>query len=81
MEAAVSNGVKGIEAECGGACSCGTCHAYIDESFWGVVGGACDDESDMLEFADNIKPNSRLSCQVSVTSDMDGMVITIPPSE
>ncbi|MGE6608038.1 2Fe-2S iron-sulfur cluster-binding protein [Halomonas sp. NPDC076908] len=81
MEAAVKNGVTGIVAECGGACSCATCHGYIDPSWLQEVGAPSEDELDMLEFANEAKENSRLCCQVVMTEALDGMVIQIPSSQ
>jgi ferredoxin, 2Fe-2S len=78
MEAAIKNGVPGIEAECGGACACSTCHVYIDESWREKVGEPSPMEEDMLDFAYEVKPNSRLSCQIKVRDDLDGLVVTTP---
>jgi 2Fe-2S ferredoxin len=81
MEGAVSNGVRGIVAECGGACSCATCHAYIDVSWLEKTGLAEGDEADMLEFAHEPKPTSRLTCQIEVTSELEGLRIEIPDEQ
>lgn len=81
MEGAVANGVRGIVAECGGACSCATCHAYVDDSWLGTVGQAKGDEESMLEFAFNPKPGSRLTCQIEVTSDLEGLRVVIPEQQ
>jgi 2Fe-2S ferredoxin len=78
MEAAVMNGVPGIIAECGGACTCATCHAYVDESFVDIVGPPSMMEEDMLDFAFEVKPNSRLTCQIKVTDALDGLVMRVP---
>ncbi|MCE1236237.1 MAG: 2Fe-2S iron-sulfur cluster-binding protein [Hyphomicrobiales bacterium] len=78
MEAAVRNGVPGIEAECGGACACATCHVYVAEDWYGRVGAPQPMEEDMLDFAFEVKPNSRLSCQIKVTEELDGLVVDIP---
>ena len=77
MEAATHNGVQGIAAECGGQCSCATCHVYIEGDFFEKVGAPQDDEEDMLDFSDLRKPNSRLGCQVTLSDDLDGMVIRV----
>ena len=69
MENAVRNDVPGIEAECGGACACATCHVYVDEEPM---------EEDMLDFAFEPQPNSRLSCQITVSDALDGLVVTVP---
>ena len=78
MEAAVKNNVPGIEAECGGACACATCHVYVDEAWMDKVGAAQPMEADMLDFASDLKPNSRLSCQIRVTPELDGLVVRTP---
>ena len=78
METAIKNGVPGIEAECGGACACSTCHVYIDEAWREKTGEPSPMEEDMLDFAFEVKPNSRLSCQIKVTEALDGLVVTTP---
>ncbi len=78
METAVRNAVPGVEAECGGACACATCHVYIEESFMPVVGEPEIMEEDMLDLAYDTRATSRLSCQVPITDEMDGMVVTVP---
>jgi 2Fe-2S ferredoxin len=82
METATKNGVRGIVAECGGACSCATCHVYVNDEFMGAVGGVNDLEDDMLDGAmAERKPNSRLSCQIKMTSDLDGLTVRIAPKQ
>lgn len=81
MDAAVRNGVKGIQAECGGACSCATCHGYIENNWIEKVGFAEGDELDMLEFASDVQQNSRLCCQVKITADLEGIVIRLPETQ
>ncbi len=81
MEAATSNDIPGIDADCGGACACATCHVYIDENWTNVVGAAADLESEMLEVAEDVKPNSRLACQVKVSDEMDGLRVITPESQ
>ena len=81
MEAAVSNAIPGIEADCGGACACATCHAYIEEAYKSVVGEKEAVEASMLEFAEGVSENSRLCCQISVTEKMDGMRVTTPEEQ
>ena len=78
MEAAVKNGVPGIEAECGGACSCATCHVYVDEAWTEKTGEPQAMEEDMLDFAQDANETSRLSCQIIVRDDLDGLVVKIP---
>jgi 2Fe-2S ferredoxin len=78
MENAVKHMVPGIEAECGGACACATCHVYVDEAWTDVVGSPEPMEEDMLDFAFDVRPNSRLSCQIKVKAELDGLVVRIP---
>lgn len=81
MDAAVRNGVKGMQAECGGACSCATCHCYIEGDWFEQVGAPEGDEEGMLEFAFEAKENSRLACQIKVSPSLDGMVVRLPSSQ
>ena len=78
MENAIRNDVPGIEAECGGACACATCHVYVDEAWREKVGGPSPMEEDMLDFGFDVKENSRLSCQIKVTDELDGLVVRTP---
>ncbi|WP_193177549.1 2Fe-2S iron-sulfur cluster-binding protein [Oricola nitratireducens] len=78
MENAVKNSVPGIEAECGGACACATCHVYVDEAWTDIVGKPDVMEEDMLDFAYEPKPVSRLSCQIKMTDELDGLVVHVP---
>jgi ferredoxin, 2Fe-2S len=78
MEAAIKNNVPGIEAECGGACACATCHVYVEEVWRAVVGEPSPMEEDMLDFGYDVRPNSRLSCQIKVTDDLDGLIVSTP---
>jgi 2Fe-2S ferredoxin len=78
MENAIRNGVPGIEAECGGACACATCHVYVDEEWRSVTGQPEPMEEDMLDFAYEVRPTSRLSCQIRVSDALDGLVVTVP---
>ena len=81
MEAAIRNGIPGIEAECGGACSCATCHVYVDEAWSEKVGKPSLMEEDMLDFAFDVRPTSRLSCQIKVTDELDGLVVNTPEQQ
>ncbi len=81
METALKNGVPGIEAECGGACACATCHVYVDEAWLEKVGKPEQMEEDMLDFAFDVRPNSRLSCQIRVRPELDGLVVTTPEKQ
>jgi len=78
METANKQGVPGIEAECGGACACATCHVYVDEAWLPIVGQPSPMEEDMLDFGYDVRSNSRLSCQIKVTSEIDGLVVRTP---
>src|SRR5437660_890867 len=78
METAIKNGIPGIEAECGGACACSTCHVYVDEAWREKTGEPAPMEEDMLDFAFDLRPNSRLSCQIKVTQELDGLIVTTP---
>ena len=81
MQGAIDNMLGGIVAECGGACSCATCHCYIDSAWSNKVGQAGSIETDMIEFAANRQDNSRLSCQLKVTEELDGLVVHLPESQ
>lgn len=81
MENAIRNGVPGIEAECGGACACATCHVYVGEEWREKTGEPEPMEEDMLDFAYELKPNSRLSCQITVSDELDGLVVTVPAKQ
>lgn len=81
MEAAKLNNVPGIEAECGGACACATCHVYVDENWREKTGSAAQMEEDMLDFAFDVRDESRLSCQIKVTDEFDGLVLRIPAKQ
>ena len=81
MEAAVSNNVPGIEADCGGACACATCHVYVSDQWLEKVGERGELEQSMLEFSDSMRPNSRLSCQIPLTEELDGLVVDMLESQ
>jgi 2Fe-2S ferredoxin len=78
MESAIKNSVPGIEAECGGACACSTCHVYVDEAWTAKTGEPAPMEEDMLDFAYGVQPNSRLSCQIKVSEELDGLTVRTP---
>src|ERR1700750_1578647 len=78
MEAAIRNGIPGIEAECGGACACATCHVYVDEAWREKVGSPSAMEEERLDFGFDVRPNSRLSCQIKVSDELDGLVVATP---
>ena len=78
METAKMNLIEGIEAECGGACACATCHVHVDEAWRATVGEPSPMEEDMLDFGYDVKPDSRLSCQIKVTAELDGLIVRTP---
>jgi 2Fe-2S ferredoxin len=81
MDAAVKGNVPGIDADCGGACACATCHVYVDEEWLSAVGEQSSTEQSMLEFAQKVQPNSRLSCQIKVTEELHGLRVHMPESQ
>lgn len=81
MEAAVKNGVPGIDADCGGACACATCHVYVEPDWMESTGARSDMEEDMLDFAFDVRENSRLSCQIKVSAALDGLVVRVPAKQ
>jgi ferredoxin, 2Fe-2S len=81
MEAARQNGVQGVVAQCGGACACATCHVYIDRSWLNRLEPPEDMEEGMLETAWEPRDNSRLSCQIHITADLDGLHVTVPQQQ
>ena len=81
MQGAVDNMVDGILGDCGGCCSCATCHCYVDDAWVEKVGQPDDVEKDMLEFVIEPQPTSRLSCQIKMTDELDGLVVKLPESQ
>ncbi len=84
MEAAVKNMVPGIDADCGGACACATCHVYVDPAWvqrLPAITERSEAEEDMLDFAFDVRENSRLSCQIRITPEMDGIVLHVPAQQ
>ena len=81
METAIRNAIPGIEAECGGACACATCHVYIEEAWREKVGPPSPMEEDMLDFGYDVRANSRLSCQIKVSEELDGLVVRTPEKQ
>ena len=82
MEGAVNNNIEGIVAECGGSCMCATCHVYVDESFLDKLEPIAENEEEMLNntFAPR-KPNSRLGCQLPLTSELSGLIVHTPEAQ
>lgn len=82
MEGAVQNLVPGIDADCGGAAACGTCHVYVDPDWFPKTGPAREGiEEQMLQLTDNAQPNSRLACQIKISTELDGLVLRIPEAQ
>ena len=81
MELAIKNSVPGIDADCGGACACATCHVYVREDWTEKVGKAVEMEEDMLDFAFEVRDNSRLSCQIKLTDAIDGLTVDLPEKQ
>jgi 2Fe-2S ferredoxin len=81
MEGAVKNNIPGIDADCGGACACATCHVYVDDAWSEKTGKPSAMEESMLDFAENVEPTSRLSCQIKVTDALDGLIVRMPESQ
>lgn len=81
MDGALSNNLKGIWAYCVGDCGCATCHVYVDEAWLPKTGEKSAMEESMLDFAEGVEPNSRLSCQIKVTDELDGLVVRMPESQ
>ena len=78
MENAIRNSINGILAECGGACACATCHVYVDDAFAEAAGRPDPMEEDMLDFAYDVRPTSRLSCQIKMSDALEGLTVHIP---
>ena len=78
METALRNDVSSIVAECGGGCTCATCHVYVDDAWIEKAGAPSSQEETELDAAFDVRPNSRLSCQIKMTEDLDGLVVRTP---
>jgi 2Fe-2S ferredoxin len=81
MEAAVQNMIPGIDADCGGACACATCHVYVGEAWLDKLKAKDDMEDSMLDFAEDVKDNSRLSCQILLSDELDGITVSTPEAQ
>lgn len=81
MEGAVKNNVPGIDADCGGACACATCHVSVDADWFEKTGGPSVMEESMLDFAQELTPTSRLSCQILMSEALDGLIVRLPESQ
>ena len=81
MEAAVANMIPGIDADCGGACACATCHVYVGAEWADKIKAKDDMEESMLDFAENVQEHSRLSCQILMKDELDGITVTTPETQ
>ena len=81
MEGARDNNIPGIEADCGGACACSTCHVYVAEGWAEKLKAKDDMEDSMLDFAEDVQDNSRLSCQILMSDELDGITVSTPESQ
>ena len=81
MEGAIQNDIPGIDADCGGSMACATCHVYIEENWVNKIPKAEESEIDMIDMAYEPKKNSRLSCQITVTDELDGLTVTTPEKQ
>ena len=81
MEGSVKNHIPGIDADCGGACACATCHVYVKEEWLDKTGTKSAMEESMLDFAEGVEPNSRLACQIKMSDALDGLVVNLPESQ
>ncbi len=81
MEGARDNNIPGIDADCGGACACSTCHVYVDQNWVEKTGEAEQMEQDMLDFAFDVTDQSRLSCQIKISDELDGLIVNLPEKQ
>jgi 2Fe-2S ferredoxin len=81
MRAAVDHGVPGIDGDCGGQCACATCHLFVDAPWLARLPARSDHEDDMLNFTSDLRPNSRLGCQIRLTDALDGIVVHLPQGQ
>ena len=81
MEGALQNNIPGIDADCGGACACATCHVYVDNKWFDNLPKKEDAEQDMLDMAFEPNEFSRLSCQITISDELDGMVVKMPSKQ
>jgi 2Fe-2S ferredoxin len=81
MEGAIKNSIPGIDADCGGSCACATCHVYVDEKFLHKIPEAEEAEKDMLDFVQDAEKSSRLSCQIIISNEIDGIRVKMPKKQ
>ena len=81
MEGAIKNSIPGIDADCGGSCACATCHVYVNETFLNKIPKAQEAEQDMIDFVQDADKSSRLSCQIIITNELDGIIVRMPEKQ
>ena len=82
MSGAVSNGISGIDADCGGSCACATCHVHVDAAWTARVGGpGSEAEAELLQLAPEVRDDSRLSCQIAMRPELDGVIVHLPEAQ
>jgi len=81
MEGAIRHGVPGIDGDCGGSAACGTCHVLVDETQLALLPAASESEETMLDFVDDVRPNSRLGCQIKIDASLNGLIVTLPEAQ
>jgi 2Fe-2S ferredoxin len=81
MEGAIKNSIAGIDADCGGSCACATCHVYVDEKYLSKIPTAQEAEKDMLDFVNETNNSSRLSCQIMMNNELDGIIVRMPKKQ
>ena len=81
MQGAIANNIPGIDADCGGACACATCHVFVDPAWMAGLGDRNDMEAAMLDFAEGVRETSRLACQILVSEAHDGLVVHLPEAQ
>ncbi len=81
MQGAIDNGIPGIDADCGGECACATCHVFVEGDWLAKCGTPGEQEASMLSFAATAQPNSRLSCQITMSPELDGLVVRMPEAQ
>jgi 2Fe-2S ferredoxin len=82
MSGAVANGIPGIDADCGGSCACATCHVHVDAEWTAATGGpASEAEAELLQLAPEVRDSSRLSCQIKMRPELDGIVVHLPEAQ
>jgi 2Fe-2S ferredoxin len=81
MEGAIKNSIPGVDADCGGSCACATCHVYVDEKYLSKIPTAQEAEKDMLDFVNETNNSSRLSCQIMMNNELDGIIVRMPKKQ